>query len=303
LPRGWAILPKPGATRAPNLAKKGIAAKRYVNADITMTYFNMEDPVIGGYTPEKVALRRAISLGVDVDREIRLIRRNQAIPAQSPIAPNTYGYDPDLKTEDSDYDPARAKALLDMYGYTDRDGDGWRDLPDGKPLVLKIATQSQQVDRQFNEMWKKNMDAIGIRVQFMPAQWPENLKASRAGKLMVWSLGSSSTAPDGQGALEGYYGPSAGSGNLARFKLEAFDEIYRKMLFMPDGPERLALFRQASKIAVAYMPYKIHVHRILTDLNQPWVLGFRRAIFWQQLWQFVDVAPPGGVAAAPQGGQ
>ena len=27
------------------------------------TYFNMEDPVVGGYTPEKIALRRAISMG------------------------------------------------------------------------------------------------------------------------------------------------------------------------------------------------------------------------------------------------
>ena len=31
----------------------------------------------------------------------------------------------------SDYDPARAKALLDLYGYVDRNGDGWRERPDG----------------------------------------------------------------------------------------------------------------------------------------------------------------------------
>ena len=31
---------------------------------------------------------------------------------------------------------------------------------------------------------------------------------------------------------------------------------------MPDGPEREALFLEAKRIAVAYMPYKFNVHRI-----------------------------------------
>jgi ABC-type transport system substrate-binding protein len=29
------------------------------------------------------------------------------------------------------YDPAAARSLLDKFGYVDRNGDGWRDLPDG----------------------------------------------------------------------------------------------------------------------------------------------------------------------------
>ena len=41
-----------------------------------------------------------------------------------------------LRTDNSRYDVARAKALLDIYGYVDRDGDGWREQPDGSPLVL-----------------------------------------------------------------------------------------------------------------------------------------------------------------------
>ena len=51
----------------------------------------------------------------------------------------------------------------------------------------------------------------------------------------------------------------------------------------PTGPERAALFRQAQRIAVAYMPYKIHVHRIHTDLAYPWVIGFRRPLFWRRV--------------------
>jgi hypothetical protein len=63
---------------------------RYARADVSLTYVNMEDPVVGGYTPDKVALRRAISLAVDVDKEIRLVRKNQAVPSQGPVSPSTW---------------------------------------------------------------------------------------------------------------------------------------------------------------------------------------------------------------------
>ena len=117
---------------------------RFANADRTLYYFNMEDPVVGGYTPEKVALRRAISLATDVGAEIAQVRRGQAIPAQSPLRPAAGRYDPTYRSENGVYGPARAKALLDLYGYVDRDGDGWRELPDGKPLVLEYADHARR---------------------------------------------------------------------------------------------------------------------------------------------------------------
>jgi ABC-type transport system substrate-binding protein len=279
----------PNGKLAPNLARKHMKLYRVVGPDETLVYFNMEDPVVGGYTPEKVALRRAISLSYDVWREIRLIRRGHAIPAQSPVVPGTYGYDPRFKSENSDYAPAKAKALLDLYGYVDKDGDGWRDMPDGSPLVLRMATEPDQTSRQYNELWKKAANDIGLRIVFEPAKWPENMKSARAGKLMMWFLGSSADSPDGQGALARWYGPQAGAQNLARFKRPEFDAIYERMLVMPDGPERMKLFDEAKRIAIAWAPYKVHVHRIYNDIAQPWLVGYRRPVFWNDWWQYVDI--------------
>jgi ABC-type transport system substrate-binding protein len=279
----------PNGKLAPFLAKRGIQAMRQVNSDSGLVYYNMEDPVVGGYTPDKIALRRAINLAQDLEREIRVVRRGQAIPAQSPVSPNLYGYDAAFKTENSEYDPARAKALLDLYGYVDRDGDGWRDLPDGKPLVIVRATQPEQINREYDTIWKKNLDAICVRTTFQTAKWAEHLKQARAGKLQVWSLASSAADPDGQGAFQRFHGPQSGSQNLARFKNAEFDAVYDKMEGLPDGPERLELFRRAKMIAVAYAPYKNTVHRISTDMLYPWVVGFRRPLFWQEWWHMVDI--------------
>ncbi|MDN3543130.1 MAG: ABC transporter substrate-binding protein [Roseateles asaccharophilus] len=281
----------PNGQLAPGLARRGIQAQRIVGPESTMTVFNMEDPVVGGYTAEKVALRRAIGLAIDVDREIRLVRRGQAIPAQSPVVPHTTGYAPQFKSSMSDFDPARAKALLELYGYVDRDGDGWRELPDGSPLTLTRHTQPESASRQLDEILQKNLKAVGLRIEFKTAKWPENLKSVRGGKFQIWGVASSADKPDAQAALQRLYGPATGGQNLSRFKLPAFDRLYERMQTLPDGPERLALIEEAKRIAAVYLPYRNHVHRLITDVNQPWLIGYRRALFWQDWWQYVDVDP------------
>jgi hypothetical protein len=60
---------------------------------------------------------------------------------------------------------------------------------------------------------------------------------------------------------------------------------------IPDGPERDVLFHRAKLLAVAYMPYRHHVHRYANDLVQPWLLGYRRPVFWQDWWHRVDIDP------------
>lgn len=284
----------PGGKLAPNLAKRGMQALVSIAPDMTMTCFNMEDPVVGGMTPDKVALRRAISLAYDTDKEIRSARRGQAIPAQSQLAPNTSGYDPAFKSEMSDYDPARAKALLDMYGYIDRDGDGWRELPDGSPLELTRNTEANSLSRAIDELWDKSLAAVGIRLKLKIQQWPENLKAAQAGRYQMWPVGSTAAQPDGQGSLQRLYGPASGTQNLTRFKDARFDAIYDRMQALPDGPEREALFLEAKRIGIAYMPYKVQVHRLITDIEQPWMSGYRRPLFWQDFWQFIDIEPRPG---------
>jgi ABC-type transport system substrate-binding protein len=288
VPEDFTTIALPNDKLAPNLVKRGIYPVRYLRADASMSYFAMENPVVGGYSAEKVALRRAIALAVNVEEEIRLVRRGQAIPGESPVAPGTTGYDPAFRSEMSEFSRARAQALLDLHGYIDRDGDRWRELPDGRPLVLEYATQPDEFSRQLITQWKKNMDAIGIRIVFRHAKWPENLKASRAGKLMMWGVGWSG-GPDGGEFLVLGYGPSKGQSNHARFDLAEYNRLYELQKRLPEGPERQDVMRRAKEIMVAYMPYKVHAHRIFTDLAQPWVVGYHRNIFLREFWKFVDI--------------
>jgi ABC-type transport system substrate-binding protein len=289
LPAQFANQVIPNNKLAPHLVKKGIRMERYSPPELTFSYFNMGNPTVGGNSADKVALRRAIALAYNTEEEIRLPRRNQAIAAQGVVPPNTWGYDPKFKSEMSDYNLARAKALLDMFGYVDKDGDGWRDMPDGKPLVLEYATSPSAADRELNEVWKKSMTAAGIQIVFKTAKWPENLKAARAGKVMMWGLGNSASSPDGGSFLDFGYGPQKYEGNLAAFQNDDYDKLYRQQVVMADGPERLAIMNKMVKILVAYMPYKFNTHRIRTDMMQPWLIGYRRHPTSRGFWRYVDI--------------
>jgi ABC-type transport system substrate-binding protein len=291
LPANYAAIAAPNGQLAPFLAKKGVRLQRSLQAAMAFTFFFMEDPLVGGYTPEKVALRRAVGLAFDGDAYIRRVMGGQAVPAQSTIGPFTSGYDPAYKSEMSDHDPARARALLDLYGYVDRDGDGWRETPEGKPLVLRLATMASQRDRLSNELWKRSLDRVGVKIEFEVSTWPELLKKSRAGSLMMWGYGWSAGSPDGGFFLGIGYGPNASESNDARFNLPAFDRLFEAQRALPDGPERDQLMRQAKDLLVAYMPFKVHFHSVANDLVQAGTHHFWRHPFMRDIWRFVDVDP------------
>jgi ABC-type transport system substrate-binding protein len=289
LPPEYVNVAAPGGKLAPNLAKQGIRDYRSLNADVGFIVFNMEDSLVGGYTPEKVALRRAFSLAFDQKRLIRLVYRDQAIPAQSHALPHTSSYDPKFKSEMSEFSPSKAKALLDLYGYVDRNGDGWRDMPDGSPLLLHVASQADQQSRQVNEEISHDLRAVGVRTTFEIAQWPENLKRCKTGSFQIWWLAQSAADPDGFDGMQSFYSGQKGDQNLARFSLPAMDKLYNQIGAIADGPERDALFLEAKKIATAYMPYKDEMHRISTDLAYPWLLGYRRPQVSVDWWEYVDI--------------
>lgn len=294
VPVDLAALAVPGGQLAPYLARRGVQLERNVAASIAHTFFNFDDPLVGGYAPDKVALRRAIMLAYDSALEARLVRGGQAVPAQSMIPPGCYGTaEPGVITEMSRSNPARAAALLELHGYVDHNGDGWRERPGGQPFELRIAFPPDQRSRRLSELWLKRMKAVGLRTRFEVAPFGELIRKSLAGQLMMWGYTWSAGAPDGDFFLGLAYGPNSEQSNDARFKLAAFDRLYEQQRRLPNGPERLALMRQANKLMLAYVPYIAHLHEITNDLLHAHVHGPMRKPFGGDWFRWIHLAPPG----------
>jgi ABC-type transport system substrate-binding protein len=277
-----------GNALKPRFVKAGVQLARGIQPTVAYTFFNMDYPVVGGYTREKIALRRAVGMAFNTEEEIRVIRQGQAVVATQPVPPGVTGHDPKFNGHVS-FDPAGARALLDKFGYVDRDRDGWRELPDGRPLLLRISSTIGSVERQTDELWQRSLAAVGIRVEFVKQKFPETLKMARSGQVQMWGLANTNATTDGYGFFGLLYGPNAGLSNFARFNLPEYNALYERSRRLPEGPERSAIFRRMSELVTAYAPWMLDVYRYENVLVYPWVLGYKYSGIYQNPWPYLDI--------------
>jgi ABC-type transport system substrate-binding protein len=271
----------------PELAAKKVVHLRFGAPYLTFTYFNMDDPAVGGYSNAQVALRRAIAMGFNVDELIRVLFAGNALPANQLLPPGVSGHDASLPPK-SLYDPAAARALLDRFGFKDIDGDGYRETPDGKPLTVTRGTLPESWYREADTLWRKNMDAIGIRMQVNQQTFAELLNLSRAGQLPMFNLGYRSLDPSGYQILQTLYGRETRDTNPSGFRRAEYDATYERFLQTPPGPARTALARKLSEISQIWMPMMLHTFGVGNVLHYPWVLGYWPSQFGAS-WKYVDI--------------
>jgi len=271
----------------PEYAKRGIGHFRYPLPALIYTYFNQEDPVLGGNQPERIALRRAIAMGFDTGDFIKVFYGGEATPANQILPPGVFGHDASLPPK-SIYDPAAARALLDRFGYKDRDGDGMRETPDGKGLVLVQSSTPGSDSREADALWIKSMAAIGLKMTINSSPFNELLKQSNAGQLMMFNLGFRATDPSGYDTLATLWGKSPDATNRARFRNAEYDAAYERFLRTADVKERTALARRMSDIVRTYVPLTMQVFPIGNAFTQPWLLGYYPSQFGFT-WKYMDI--------------
>lgn len=279
----------PRGQLVPTLAAQGVHLQRVIPPEVYFYLFNMESPVVGGYTPERVALRRAMVLAYNIDQELDILQMGQNEQAFGPIPPGAVGYDPTFTTDQQDYDPARAVALLDLYGWTDQDGDGWRDQPDGSPLVIDYLHSTGSSAREYAALWEKSMRQVGIRLIARGVQFSDQLRDRKAGKYMLAGGAWAADYPDGQNFLALFYGPNAPELNDQRFRLDAYDRLYERALRLPDSPERNQLYREMSRLVLAYAPWRLSNYPGWTHLSYPWVLGYLKHPIYHTRLAYLDI--------------
>lgn len=277
-----------GGKLRPDFVAKGVKLSRFVDPEISYHYWNLQDPVVGGLGKEKIALRRAMAMAYNTEEEIRVVRNNQAVEAQYPIPPGVVGFDPSYRSSIK-YDPAGANALLDKFGYK-KGSDGYRTLPDGKPLVVRYASRPDSLGRQQDEMWKKAFDSIGIRMDVQKDKFPELLKLEKQCKLQMRTASWIADYPDGDNFMQLLYGRNIFQSNNACAKIPEYDKLYEQSVRMPAGPARDKLYHEMTRIIENYAPWRLDISRYRNMLVQGRVMGYKKHPILHAEWLYIDVA-------------
>jgi ABC-type transport system substrate-binding protein len=275
----------------PELAARGMQLTRFPVLQTYYMWMNMDDPVLGGYGRERIALRRAIALGYDGAEDIALLKKGFAIRAESPLPPGVLGHDPAYRSPVA-YDPALANALLDRFGYGQRDPDGFRRQPvqgGTRPLTLSMSSEATIAGRLRDEFWRKCLNAIGLRVVFKSDKKSEIIKGSHLGKVQMFETNWLADFPDGDNFYQLLYGPNAGQANYARFNLPAYNARYEAAHALQDGPARQKLYGEMNQLIHAYNPWVPLTHALSADLRQPWLRNYKRHPVEFTQWRYLDV--------------
>ena len=115
-----------------------------------------------------VRFRKALSFALNRTEIKNLVFMGQGEERQLTYHPGTVddeAYKEEWATAYTEYNPEKAKALLDEMGVVDQNGDGWRDKPNGDDLLLQLlANSSRSVAMSTAEMAKGFWNDVGINV-------------------------------------------------------------------------------------------------------------------------------------------
>jgi ABC-type transport system substrate-binding protein len=287
VPSTFAPVALPHGKVAPSLADKGVMLSRILQPAIGYTAFNMRDPVIGGFAREKIALRRAIAMAYDVDEEVDVIRKGQAMPLAMVIPPGVAGYESRYRSHVK-HDPGEANQLLDRFGYK-KGRDGFRRLPDGRPLELHYASQTNALAREFDELWQKTMNALGIRLVIDKGKFNDQIKEAIACRHQIWSYGWIADYPDGDNFMQLLYGGNVGQSNVACYQSRTYDALYEQSRLLPDSPQRSQLFEQMTRQFENDTPWRLGTATYQNTLVQPRVIGYKAHPVLLAEWIYVDI--------------
>ncbi|MFK7974983.1 MAG: ABC transporter substrate-binding protein [Halioglobus sp.] len=277
-----------GVEMSEDLVDHGITMSPDVKPGLYYYGFNMRDPVVGGYTPEKRALRQALQIAFNTEEYLNIFYKGNGIAAQTLIPPgipghlegeagiNPYVYDwvdGEPKRKSTEY----ARQLMVKAGYPNG-----RDARTGEPLKIFLDVQSQAISNTSMNWIDRAFSKIGVQVEFRPADWNRTREKLLTGNTQIYSHGWLADYPDPENFLFLLFGPESplececDGANNSNYANPEFDALFKQMRVLPPGPKRAALVAQMVELYRADAVWLNAFYPKEIFLNNGWVHNTKR---------------------------
>jgi len=266
----------------PEMRSKGVRAHNNALLDFIFRGFNMEDPLVGGYTKEKRALRQAINLAMNLDEFSTTFYQGNTVQYDGPIPPGLDGY-PEGGRAPVSYRGANlelARQKLAEAGYPNGEG-----LPPIKFYTSIGSNNAEQV-----ELMKRQLGRVGIVVDPNLVDFSTLIEYINNKKAPFFGFAWASDYPDAENNLALFYGPNESPGsNHYNYKRPEYDEMYRQVRVMTPGPERTEMFVKMRDMIIEDAPYVGSMARTRYYLINPWLLNCKPTEQYWSWFKFLDV--------------
>lgn len=199
-------------------------------------------------------VRKAIAYGLDRDSMITHKYRGLAKPSTGMLSPAHWAYEGDVPRYD--YDPEKAKKLLDEAGFTDPDGDG----PKAR-FEIELKVSSNKFRRSLALLMAHQLARIGIDVRVRSYEWGTYFADIKSGNFQMTTLQWPSVLEPSLYRWvfhsENIPSPerrSAGA-NRGAYKNATVDRLLDEAMTETDTASRAALYGQVQRILAQELPY------------------------------------------------
>jgi ABC-type transport system substrate-binding protein len=290
--------------------ERGFKLPRSVDLSNWFVGFNMLDPVIGrGDTPDQQArnrkLRQALSIALDWEEYARIFPRRGGETAMSPLPAGLFGsrhgtregMNPvthrlvDGRVERRPIEDARQ--LMSEAGYP-----GGRDAKTGRPLVLHYDFYGEPTPERKSEFdWMvRQFGKLGLQLEIRATTNNQFQEKVRSGKHQIYWSGWLADYPDAENFLFLLYGPNSKSvsdgENTSNYASPEFDQRYRQLKLLDDGPRKQQLIDEMVAIAQRDAPWTFGFFPYSSGAYQQWVHNGKPTIMVRDVARFLrlDVA-------------
>jgi len=266
-----------------DLRRRGVTYRVEPQLDFIFRGFNMEDELVGGYEPEDVALRRAISLAVDLNEFNESFYAGLCTVYDGPIPPGLDGYPEGGEAPVSFRGPNldKAREYLQRAGYPNGEG---------LPPIQFVTSRSEENSRQV-AMLQRQLSAIGVRIEPVLLDFPELIDRVNKREAPMFGFAWASDYPDGENNLALFYSPNAAPGsNHSNYNRAEYDALYERARLMEPSPERTELYERMRDMVIADVPYVGSLARNRYFMINP---DLRNAMPTQRHWgwfKYLDIA-------------
>ncbi|MCW5776839.1 MAG: hypothetical protein KIS87_10405 [Phycisphaeraceae bacterium] len=265
-----------------DLRRRGVGYRAVPQLDMIFRAFNMDDPVVGGYTEDRKKLRRAISLAMDLQEFNDAFYSGLCVVYDGPIPPGLDGHPDGGRVSGAPRGPdlELARRYLAEAGY-----------PDGRGLpTIRFYTSQGGNNADQVELLRRQLGRIGVRIDVQLVDFSTLIELVNKRSAPMFSFAWLTDYPDGENNLALFYGPNESPGsNHWNYKNPAFDALYEQAVVLGPGPERTALYERMRDIVIDDCPMIGSLARTRYYLTQPWMKNARPTERFWSWFKYLDV--------------
>jgi peptide/nickel transport system substrate-binding protein len=219
---------------------EGLKVTKTDGTNLAHLGLNLLDPIL-----KDMRVRQALAYGIDRETIIRDILRGQARPANSLLPATQWAFEPNVTVYD--YNPERAKQLLDAAG---------RKAEDGKPrLKLTLKTSTISISRKVAEVIQEQLRRIGVEIEVQSLEAQKMTQDLTDGNFQLYYrifVGGNQSTDMFQYVYHSKSVPKNGQ-NRSRYSNSEVDKLLEESLTAPRQRQR-EIFSQVQKTLSQELP-------------------------------------------------